>query len=168
MTFDSMSSTLDTTFIDDEPIAPGTYVTSSHLDGPPHAHVVTLPTFSTARYGLTLLASRQLRWTATLPKQVSQHVFPIACVRSCSTRPQRSPGRMLTAFSQPMTHALDTSTNSVDSQQSWPSNSFGRQKILMLYKHLSVVEHKPQSSSATSIDQISQPTQALLQALDSV
>ena len=53
-------------FLDDEPIALGTYLTSKHLEGTPHAHVVTLPTFSPATYGLAILASRQLRWTTTL------------------------------------------------------------------------------------------------------
>ena len=40
--------------------------------------------------------------------------------------------------------------------------------ILPLYRHFSAVEHKQQNSTATSVDQLSQPTQALLQALDSV
>jgi hypothetical protein len=61
MTIDSISGTFDTTFLDDEPIASGTYVISSYMEGTPHAHVVTLPTFSPATYGLILLASRQLR-----------------------------------------------------------------------------------------------------------
>ena len=65
MTFDSMTNNFDTTFLDDETIASGTYVTSPHLEVTPHAHVVTLPTFSPASYGLTLLARRQLRWTTT-------------------------------------------------------------------------------------------------------
>jgi hypothetical protein len=67
MTIDSMNNSFDTTFLDDEQIASGTYVTSPHLEGNPHAHVVTLPTFSPAAYGLTLLPSPQLRWTATIP-----------------------------------------------------------------------------------------------------
>jgi len=60
ITVDSMTKTLDTTFLDDEPIASGTYLTSTHLEGILHAHVITLPTFSHGTYGLTLLASRQL------------------------------------------------------------------------------------------------------------
>ena len=65
-----MTNTLDTTFLDDEPIASGTYSTSQHLDGTPHAHVSTLPTFSPVTYGLTLLASRQLRWSTYLPQSI--------------------------------------------------------------------------------------------------
>jgi hypothetical protein len=67
ITVDNMNNTYDTTFLDDEHIASGTYVTSQHMEGTPHAHVVTLPTFSPAAYGLTLLASRQLRWTTNIP-----------------------------------------------------------------------------------------------------
>jgi hypothetical protein len=66
MTVDSMTNTQHTTFLDDEPIASGTYLTSTHLEGTPHAHVITLLTLSPATYGLTLLASRQLRWSTTL------------------------------------------------------------------------------------------------------
>jgi len=40
--------------------------------------------------------------------------------------------------------------------------------ILTLYRHLSAVEHRQQKGTATSVDQLSQPTQALLHALDSV
>jgi hypothetical protein len=68
MTVGSITNTFDTTFLDDEQIASGTYVTSPHLEGSPRVDVVTLPTFSPTAYGLTLLASRQLRWTTTLPQ----------------------------------------------------------------------------------------------------
>jgi hypothetical protein len=67
MTVDSFTNTHDTTFLDDELIASSTYLTSQHLEGTPHALVISLPTFSQATYGLTLLASRQLRWSTTLP-----------------------------------------------------------------------------------------------------
>ncbi len=42
---------------------------SSHLEGVPHAYIVTTPTFSTATYGLTLMASIQLRLTCNLPEE---------------------------------------------------------------------------------------------------
>ena len=66
MTIAHIVDTHDTISLDDEPIASGMYLTSKHLDGSPHAHMITLPTFTPATYGLTLLASRQLRWTTTL------------------------------------------------------------------------------------------------------
>ena len=40
--------------------------------------------------------------------------------------------------------------------------------ILTLYRHLFAVEHGQQNNATTSVDQLSQPTQALLQAMDSV
>ena len=67
MTVDPVMDAYDTTFLDDEPIVSGTYLNSKHLEGTSHAHMITLPTFSPATHALTLLASRQLRWTTTLP-----------------------------------------------------------------------------------------------------
>jgi hypothetical protein len=61
MTIGPILYTHNSTFLDDEPIVSGTYLTSKHLEGTPHAHLITLPTFSQATYGLKLLASRQLR-----------------------------------------------------------------------------------------------------------
>jgi len=45
MIIDSMNITYDTTLLDEEQVASGTYVTPHHLEGTPYAHVVTLPTF---------------------------------------------------------------------------------------------------------------------------
>ena len=61
MTIESFTDIHNTTFLDDKSIAYGTYLISKHLEGTPHAHVITLPAFSPATYGLTLLAIRQLR-----------------------------------------------------------------------------------------------------------
>jgi hypothetical protein len=49
MTVDPMTDTLESTFLDDNPIAPGNYETSPHLERIPHAHVVTLPHSPTLR-----------------------------------------------------------------------------------------------------------------------
>jgi hypothetical protein len=51
------------TYLVDDHITHTTNMTSPHLDGVPHAYIVTTPTFSPVWYGLTLLASIQLRWT---------------------------------------------------------------------------------------------------------
>ncbi len=58
-----------TTYLDDEHIIQTTNMTSPHLEGAPHAYIVTTPIFSPATYGLTLLASRQLRRTSKLPAE---------------------------------------------------------------------------------------------------
>jgi len=55
------------TILDDEPIASGTYIASTHMESVPHAHIVTLPTYSPSTDGLILLVSRQLRWAGILP-----------------------------------------------------------------------------------------------------
>ena len=64
-----LKDTHQTTYLDDEHIIQATTMTSPRLEGVPHACIVTTPTFSSATYGLTLLASRQLRWTCNLPEE---------------------------------------------------------------------------------------------------
>ena len=76
MTIGPIVDTRDSIFLDDEPIAAGTYLTSKYLEGTPHAHVITIPTFTQVTYGLTLLASRQLRWTSTLPQTSIPALIP--------------------------------------------------------------------------------------------
>ena len=49
-----------TTYLDDQRLSQTTTMLSLHMEGIPHAFVVTTPTFSPATYGLTLRASRQL------------------------------------------------------------------------------------------------------------
>ncbi len=49
------------TNIDDEATRTMTDMTSNHLEGFKHIYVVTLPMFTQATYGLTMLASRQYR-----------------------------------------------------------------------------------------------------------
>ena len=61
MTAHPLTDTHHTTYLDDEHISQATNMTSEHLKGVPHAYIVTAPTFSPTTYGLTLLASRQLR-----------------------------------------------------------------------------------------------------------
>jgi len=68
MTFHPLTNTHQTTYLDDEHITQSTIVTPPHLEGVSHAYIVTTPTFSTATYGLTLMASKHLRWTCNLPE----------------------------------------------------------------------------------------------------
>ncbi len=69
MTVHPLHETQLTTYLDDERLIQSTPVTSPHLEGIPHAYIVTTLTFSLATYGLTLLASRQLRWTTNIPDE---------------------------------------------------------------------------------------------------
>jgi len=52
---------------DDEPITNTTEVIPTHLRTCPYSFILNLPTFSSAAYGLLLLASRQVRWTSSMP-----------------------------------------------------------------------------------------------------
>jgi hypothetical protein len=168
ITLDSMNNTFDTTFLDDEQIASGTYVTSPHLDGTPHAHVVTLPTFSPAAYGLTLLASRQLRWTTNIPQTSIPSWIPDSLHQSLLNQ---SP-TVTRANVDRMLPAKDTCT--IYSKEFRGLNAivafglFRAAVIPTLYRYLFAVEHMQHNSTATSVDQLSRPTQALLHAMDSV
>jgi hypothetical protein len=53
--------------LDDEPIANNTQVIPFQFNTCPYSFTTTLPAFSTATYGLLLLASKQTKWTASLP-----------------------------------------------------------------------------------------------------
>ena len=53
--------------LDDEPITNTTKVIPTHLRTCPYSFTLTLPTFSSAAYGMLLLASRQTRWSSSIP-----------------------------------------------------------------------------------------------------
>jgi hypothetical protein len=168
MTIEPIMETRDTTFLDDEPIASGTYLTPKHLEGAPHAHVITLPTFTPATYGLTLLASRQLRWTTTLPNSS----IPAWIPESLRQPLLNQTPTITRANADRLTPAKSTCTIQSSVFQGASAIAafriFRAAAILTLYRNLSAVEHRQQNNSATSVDQLSQPTQALLQAMDSV
>ena len=54
--------------LDDEPITSTTEIIPSQLHTCPYSFTLTLPTFSTAAYGLLLLANRQTRWSSSIPE----------------------------------------------------------------------------------------------------
>jgi hypothetical protein len=61
--------------LDDEPITNTTEVIPSQLRTCPYSFTVTLPTFSSAAYGLLLLASRHARWSTNVPTSlIPQHI----------------------------------------------------------------------------------------------
>jgi hypothetical protein len=168
ITVDNMNNAFENTFLDDEQIASGTYVTSPQLEGTPHAHVVTLPTFSLAAYGLTLLASRQLRWTTNIPQTSIPSWIPNnlrqPLLNQSPTVTRANVDRLLpakgtcTIYIKEFRGLIATVAFRI----------FRAAAILALYKYLSAVEHMQQNNTATSVDPLSQLTQALLQALDSV
>jgi hypothetical protein len=61
--------------LDDEPITSTTEVITPQLRTCPYSFTVTLPTFSSATYGLLLLANRQARWSTHIPAAlIPQHM----------------------------------------------------------------------------------------------
>jgi hypothetical protein len=143
-------------------------MTSLDMEGVPHAYIVTTPTFSSATYGLTLLASRQLRWTTNLPQEYIHKRLPkslrnplLAQVPTITRKNVDKPN-----------NAKDTCTiHSHDFQGLMAPaafNLFRATTIQTLHKYLTVVDHKYQNQTVTCLDKISQPTQAMLQALDLV
>ena len=157
-----MNNTYDTIFLDDEQIASGTCVTSHHMEGTPHAHVVTLPTFSSGTYGLTLLASRRLRWTTNIPQTNIPSWIPDSL-----RQPLLSQTPTITkANVDRMLPAKDTCTIYNKEFRGLSATVafriFRAVTIQTLHIYLDAVEHKQQNNNATSLDQLSQPTQAIL------
>ena len=142
ITIDSMNNTFDTTFLDDEEIASGTYVTSPRLEGTPHAHVVTLPKFSPATYGLTLMASRQLRWTTNIPQMSIPSWIPESLRQPLLNQ---SP-TVTKASADRMPPAKDTFTIYIKEFRRLSApvafRLFRAAAILTLYRYLSAVAHR--------------------------
>ena len=152
MTIDNVNNTFATTFLDDEQIASGTYMTSPHLERTPHAHVVTLPTFSPAAYGITLLASRQLRWTTNIPQaSISSWIRDILrqpIIHQTLTVTRSSVDHLLTA--------KDTCTIYNKEFRGLVAivafRFFRAAAILTLYRYPSAVEHMQQNNTTTCVD----------------
>ena len=51
-------------------------MTSEYLTDDPHAYIITAPTFHPTKYGLTLLAKRQIRWTYNIPENYISTCLP--------------------------------------------------------------------------------------------
>jgi hypothetical protein len=152
MTTDSFTDIHNTTFLDNEPIASGTYLTSKHLEGTPHAHVITLPPFSPATYGLALLASKQLRWATTIPQTcIPTWILDILRLPLLNQTPTITGENV-----DRLTPVNDTCT--IHNTELQGINAilafrlFRAAAILTLYRHLSAVEHRQHNNMATSID----------------
>jgi len=165
MTVKPLTATHLTTYVDDEHIIQTTTMTSPHLEGVPYAYIVTTPTFSSATYGLTLLESRQLRWTNKLPAE---------CIPTQLLESLRKP--LLAQVPSITRKNVDKPNNAMDNctihshDFQGPTatsvfNLFRASSIQALHTHLTSVDHKYQNQMATCLDKLSQPTQALLQAL---
>ena len=168
MTIQPIKGTHETTYIDDGHITQTTNMPSPHLEGIPHAYIVTTLTFSTATYGPTLLASRQLRWTNNLPEECIYTRFPENLRKpllvQVPTIARKNVGKPNNAKETCTIHNHDFQGLTTASA----FNLFRTSIIHTLHPHLTTVDHKYQSQTATCLVKLWQPTQALLHTLDSV
>jgi hypothetical protein len=143
-------------------------MTFEHLLDVPHVCIVTAPIFSPTTYGLTLPASRQLRWTYNIPENYIHARLPEtlrkALLAQTPTITRKNVHKLNTAKDTCTIHCYDFKGLTTHSAY----KLFRATTILTMHTHISTVEHKHQNQIATSLDKLSQPTQALLQALDSI
>jgi len=167
MRVNPLTYTYLTTYSDDEHIAPEMTMTLPHLEGVPHAHIVTMPTFCPPTYGLTLLTSRELRWTSNLPQLTSPSEYLTAYENLSSFRSRQSTARTSTRF----TNDKDTCTihsHDFQGQTTIPAyHLFRAATILTMHMRLITLKHIYQNQADTNMEQLSQSTQALMHAQDS-
>jgi len=163
-----LTDTHHTTHPDDDLISTTTNLTSEHLVDVPHAYIITAPTYHPTTYGLTLLASRQHRWTYNIPNKYIPTYLPEtlrkALLAQIPTITRKNVNKPNLAKDRCYIHCHDFQSLTPSSAY----NLFRAAAILTLHKHITTIEHKHQNRTATSLDKLSQPTQALLQALDSI
>jgi hypothetical protein len=118
---------------------------------------------------VTLLASRQLRWTTNLPEEYIHNKLPenlrkslLAQLPTITRKNVDKPNNTNTTYCTIHSHQFQ-GLSMTDA-----FNLFRAAAIKTLHKHLTAVDHKHQKQRANSLDNISQASQALLQALDSM
>jgi len=120
-------------------------MTSPHMEGVPHAYIVTTPTFSSATYGLTLLASTQLRWTTNLPEEYIHTRLPESLRKSLLAQVPTIARKNVDTPN----NAKDTCTIHCYELQGLASsdafNLFRATTIQTLHKYLTAVDHKYQN-----------------------
>jgi len=168
MTVHPLTDPHHTTYLDDEHITHATNLMSEHMQDVPHVYTIRTLTLSPTTYGLTVLASRQHRWTYTISKNYIP-AWPPETLRKALLAQSPTITRKNVNKSN---SAKDTCTIYGHDFQGLTANTaynlFREATIQTLHKHITTVEHKYQNQTATSLDTLSQPAQALLQALDSV
>ena len=170
ITVHPLTDTYHTTYLDDEHTSHATTMTSEYLTNVPHAYILTAPTFHPTTYGLTVLTSRQLRWTYNynIPENYILTRLPETLRKDLLAQipaiTRKNVNKINTAKDTCTIHNHDFQGLTTHSA----FNLFEAATILTLHKHITTIEHMHQNQAATSLDKLSQPTQALLQALDSI
>ncbi len=147
-----------TTYFDDERLIQTTAMISPHLEGIPRAYIVTTPTFSSATYGLPLLASGQLRWTTNLPEEYIHIKLPKNLRKSLLAQVQTITSKNV----DKPNNAKDTCTVHCHEFQglSTPAafNLFRAADIKTLHKNITADDLKHQNQRPNSLENRSQAT----------
>jgi len=151
---------------DDEPITNTTQVTPSQLNTCPYSFTITLPTFSIAAHGLLLLASRQMRWSTSIPDSLIP-TFITQTIRQAIL--QQTPTTIRSNTNAPR-HSMDAcSITSLAFASLRPTECyriFKGSAFYTLHKLVTAAEYRYHHERATSAAELSPPLQALLQILD--
>jgi hypothetical protein len=154
--------------IDDDPHTNTTEVLPTHLRTCPYSFNLTLPTFSSAAYGLLLLASRQTRWTANITEALIPHAIPQPIRKALL---QQMP-TVIRGNTEPPKQSRDicsiTSTAFTAQRPTDCHKHFKAAALYTAFKLITATEYRYQHERATSAAELSPPLQALLQVLDAI
>jgi hypothetical protein len=152
---------------DEEPITSTTHVTPSQLNTYPYSFTITLPTFSTATYGL-LLASRQTRWSTNIPDSI----IPIFITQTILQAILQQTPTTIRSNTYASKHSRDAcSITSLAFAGLRPTECyriFTTSAFHTLHKLVTAAEYRYQRERAASAAKLSPPLQALLQILDAI
>jgi hypothetical protein len=153
---------------DDEPITNTTQVIPSQVNTCPYSFTPTLPTFNIAAYGLLLLASRQTRWSTSIPDSLIP-TFITQTIRQAIL--QQTPTFIKTNTELPKLSRDFCNITSTAFDGLRPIECYKIFRASALYTDLKLItaaEYRYQHERATYVAELSPPLQALLRVLDGV
>jgi len=153
---------------DDEPITSTREVIPAHLRTCPYSFTLTLPTFSSAAYGLLLLASRQARWSSSIPYTLIPQIISQPIRKALL---QQMPIIIIGNTEAPklsrdiccITRLAFSGQRPTDCHRLFKASS-----IYTAYKLITSPEYRYQHERAISASELSPPFQVLLQVLDAI
>jgi hypothetical protein len=114
------------------------------------------------------MASIQIRWTYNIPEnyiptrlQETLRKTPLAQIPTIT---RKNVNKINTAKDTCTIHSQDLQGSTTHAAY----NLFRGATMLTMHKHITTIEHKHQNQTAKILDKLSQPTQALLEVLDSI
>jgi len=147
---------------DDEPITSTTKVIPTHLRTCPYSFTLTLPASSSAAYGLLLLASKQARWSTSIPdtlipQTISQPIRKALLQQMPITIRGNTEALKLSRDICCITILAFTCQ-----RPTYCHRLFKVSSLYTTYKLITTAEYRYQHERATSAAELSPPLQALL------